>query len=502
MICSCGATRRTIRRIAQAPDAGIRRASRPVHACAVESAGDLAPVSSIPISALFPMNLLFHPSAARALAAASLLSAVPLAADPLEPRDIDSALARLERITREVEGRKAGRLSAAVAAFRGGVASDAAAMDLYLDCLEKVRYTDQGRSAGEFREWKRQNKDRLADSGLRAALRHQLRWLLLGLEAAEKPESRGDAATKALQAVRDVFADARSLRAHRGILRENVFGSVFCQAYEITHLAPRDWPGSPLPVEDVYERLILPPLRDAARLESLRGAWNSRIAHEAAEIEMETGSFGVAEGLTGGETTGGPGRRPEGVRPPTGRSGSGESRISRFMSERRPVLLWQMQIDVFNAGGARDAVTQMLSLIEANVAHRNAIEWTSTLRSLLDGAAAPPPVATTGTDAPDGTGDTPVVYDGPVINPPPAPPPPPERPLPPVARSAMPDFLPGDPVAPAPPDEDPAPGAPDPADDEAPAPEPAGDGQDPAPPPPPPTNGPPRGIDPFEVLGG
>ena len=93
-------------------------------------------------------------------------------------------LERLEIIKKQSDDRVGGLYQKAIRAYRSAIQSDDKTMDLYLDCLEKVRYDDEKRKTQEFREWKRKNKDRLNSSSMREALRHQLSWLLLSIEAA------------------------------------------------------------------------------------------------------------------------------------------------------------------------------------------------------------------------------------------------------------------------------------------------------------------------------
>jgi len=414
-----------------------------------------------------------------------------MAGDELTPLEKKQALEKLDDLRKKAGGFRSGRLGVAIQAYQTAVASNDAAMDLYLKCLEKVRFSDGDGSSNNFREWKRQNKDRLADVNLRTALRHQLRWLLLGLQFGDQ-EPNAEVSTKASQALRDIFADVKDLASQVGVLREGVFHSVFAQAYDIGEYAPRSWPNSPLPAATVFETLILPPLRTPATLASLRSAWTARIEMEAREIEMEPAR-------NRGPMM--PGRRNN----DNNNRDETEARMERFLTERRPDLLWAMQVDLFQAGGQKEAVEQMLVTIEGYLGHRKALDWAADLHGLLttevvdagaeggdkveEPAPAPPPDAIPPSALPPGVVQKPPAGPARPKAPDAVPAPPkPEPAPPPVAVPAPPAEQPTTPapVQPAPgteaapvaepkPEAQPAPVAePKPAENAEPAPKPAG----------------------------
>lgn len=360
-------------------------------------------------------------------------AAASMAGDELTPLEKKQALEKLDDLRKKAGGFRSGRLGVAIQAYQTAVASNDAAMDLYLKCLEKVRFSDGDGSGNNFRDWKRQNKDRLADVNLRTALRHQLRWLLLGLQFGDQ-EPNAEVSAKASQALRDIFADAKDLASQVAVLREGVFHSVFAQAYDIGEYAPRSWPNSPLPAATVFETLILPPLRTPTTLAGLRSAWTARIELEAREIEMEPArNRGPAM----------PGRRNNDNN--NDNRDQIEARLERFLTERRPDLLWAMQVDLFQAGAQKDSVEQMLVTIEAHLGHRKALDWAADLNGLL----------TTEVEVPGAEGGAKVEE--------PAPAPPPDA----IPPSALPPGVvqkpPAGPDRPKAPDAVPAPPKPEPA---------------------------------------
>ena len=120
------------------------------------------------------------------LAAATLgMASVSAQEKSLSETDRELLLEKLKEIQETSNSAVIGRFGVAMAAFKEGMQSDTTAHDLYLKCIEKVRFEDEAKKTNEFREWKRQHKERTDTAGFRRALRHQLYWLVLTLEAAQ-----------------------------------------------------------------------------------------------------------------------------------------------------------------------------------------------------------------------------------------------------------------------------------------------------------------------------
>ncbi|MFM7182483.1 MAG: hypothetical protein ACKO2G_13600 [Verrucomicrobiales bacterium] len=319
----------------------------------------------------------------------------------LTEKEQESMLKRLDSLEEEAGRLASGRLATAVTAFKAGLAGNEATIDLYLQCIEKVRYIDQNRPLIEFREWKRTQKDKFSEISFREALRYQLRWLLLGLEMASKELAPGEMGEKAAELVAAVIRDAKLLGPHTAMMKDSAFGTVFANAYRVGHLAPEGWPASPLPVGPVYEQLILPRLRMSGDIQRLETAWTTRINQETAL--MTTSAEADKE--------------------------KGEADLDRFNTEERPRLLWKMLTDIYRAGGQRQSAGKMLSFLEANLSHRLAVEWASEMKGLLEVVGSPdypPTEATTGSPPPAVKEETPEPPGSitPVPMAPPKPPPP------------------------------------------------------------------------------
>ena len=186
--------------------------------------------------------------------------ALPLSAEPEKLSDLDAQLL-LEKIKELQEGsdeRISARYKTAVSAFRSAVQSDTATHELYLKCIEKVNFEDEDRKASEFRDWKKRHKERTDTPAFRRALRHQLNWLLLTLEAASNPDQTSKLWSKALDQIDTIFSDAEDLRGSQSILQQTVTNTIFAEAYNIEGIELGEWPMAPLQLEAVYEEAEYP----------------------------------------------------------------------------------------------------------------------------------------------------------------------------------------------------------------------------------------------------
>ena len=300
-----------------------------------------------------------------------------VAEDLTEPDRI-ALLEKLKKIEQQSNDRVGGLYRRAIQDYRSAIRSDDATMNLYLKCLEKVQYEDEKRKTQEFREWKRKNKDNLNSASMRMALRHQLSWLLLSIEAARREGDVSELGTRAVTHLDQIFDHAEALKDHRGILSQNALGSVFAKAYKL-NIKVKEWPKSALDIAQIYDKVVMPPLRQPGRVNSLRAAWKHRILHEGLIHEK----WGDRKGKTIG--------KKDAMRPPV---------FEKFLSETRPQLLWEMEVDCYEVGDQRGSALRMLSHLEKYLTHKDAPEWIKEFQTLIQ-----PPSDTEATESADVASD-------------------------------------------------------------------------------------------------
>jgi len=138
---------------------------------------------------------------------------------------------------------------------------------------------------------------------------------------------------------------------------------------------------SPGGIGEIYDAILLPPLRRADRLDALRSAWTRRIQQEMTMHESwsDENSKGNQRNRIGNDET------------------RQKSDYEIFVQERVPELQWQMELDLFANGDQQAAALRMLSHLEKHIAHKSARKWTTELERLLAQTQSAPQDAGGGT---------------------------------------------------------------------------------------------------------
>jgi len=304
-----------------------------------------------------------------AMATLALFSSLLKAESPesLSEADREALLERLENIQKEANSRVDARFRIAINAFSSAMTSNDAAIDLYLRCEEKVNFEDKKKKSSDFREWKRKNSDKFSETSFRVALRYQLRWLILTLEAASEEPDRERLAGQAAKVVDSIFSQADDLADQQDTLQMAVTGTVFARAYDIKGVEVEEWPLSPVQLQGIYDQILLPPLRRVDRISSLRAMWTKRMVHEGLRVEHWKGKSED--------------KKARGEESPA---------YEIFITETLPDLRWDAEVDVYNAGDERTAAMRMLKHIDENIAHKSAPKWVSAFAELLQGKEVDP----------------------------------------------------------------------------------------------------------------
>lgn len=281
-------------------------------------------------------------------------------AQELSAADREALLNRLEQIRETADSTADSRFRNAISAYRAAMMSNDSAIDFYLKCEEKVNFEDLKKDGSDFRNWKRKHSDKFSDKDFRTALRQQLRWLILTLEAASNDTDLNILAPKASEAIDSILSQAKDLQRHRELLSAKVTGTVFARAYDLNTVKVENWPFSPVPIQAVYDQVILPPLRNPSTTDSLRNTWTKRISQELLLLD---------------EWSGRPGEKL--------RAGEHSPQYEKFAQDGLPKLQWEAELDVFKAGDQRGAALRMLEHIEKHIAHESAPKWAEEFAGLL-----------------------------------------------------------------------------------------------------------------------
>lgn len=303
------------------------------------------------------MHMAFHFSLL-VVATAALCSIQTLSAEVglLSEGDRQALLEKLKELQAGAGGRAEKRAGNALTAFRSAAGSDDRAHELYLSCVEKVRFEDEKKSAQDFREWKRRHKERDDGPGFRRVLRHQLNWLLLTIEANQaSKDSKGELSTRAVAALDAILGDEELEPKQFKTLEQDVTKTVFALAYGVS--SEKKWPVSPVKLEDVYKNHVLPPLAEKKEVGAYRTAWNKWILQEAKLREAKS-------------------RSPE--------KGERSAAFERFLAEKRPQMLWDLEKAVYEMGDQKGAALAMLAHLEKFSGHKAEVQWTNDFMDFLE----------------------------------------------------------------------------------------------------------------------
>ncbi len=274
----------------------------------------------------------------------------------LSESDRQALLKRLEDLQNGAGGRAEERASIALSVFKAAAQSEAKAHELYMKCVEKVRFQDEKKTGSQFRDWKRRHRERNDDPAFRRQLCYQLLWLVLCIEVEGGLET-SEANARAVKVVEQILADTE---LDGGVLRgleDDVTNSVFSSAYQVN--LETKFPRSPMKLESLYRESVIPNLVTNGNPADLREAWAKWILHEGLLIEARAGDS------------------------PRGERSSG---LEKFLLERRPQMLWELELEVYKMGNEKEAALAMVKHLEANVGHANERDWTEEFIGLLNRA--------------------------------------------------------------------------------------------------------------------
>jgi len=299
-------------------------------------------------------------------------------ADPLSAADREALLDSLEALRDSAGAKVDARFRVAISAYRQAMGSNETAIEFYLKCIEKVNYEDQQKKYTDFREWKRKQSDQLSDAQFRLALRYQLRWLVLLLQASSEKADTAAIARDASETIDSIFLDADKLDTQGQMLRQSVTGTVFAKAYDISNLDKSSIPNAPLQLTEFYSEVVFPPLRTPDRVEFLRAAWIKSIQQQAVEAEIWAGD-GNGNGNGKGQKN--------------GQDNTRALNAEKFAIETLPQLQWDMEMDLFSNGDEARAAKRMLAHIEKHITHKSVRQWGEDFKRLLTPELEPTPTA-------------------------------------------------------------------------------------------------------------
>lgn len=319
-------------------------------------------------------------------------------APKLTPEQVNSITQQLKALETTIANQRAGNLTEILEKLRRGASSDAAALQLYTESVELVNVkrkelTDADKLARENQVKRQEDRNKETkereDGDFGRAVRLQLQYLILSLEAAEA--DRADQIEKMLpklQAyIQEAIESASKLKGRaaaylRGTLtadddeedrednenRRRSPGSPdpqgggggnnpFIPAFQLERfLTCTKWAQGPIDFGDMWDLTILPLYREKKKSE-IGAQWDARIK---TELAFREGSMSKEE-------------------------------FELWQQYDLPELRWKRATDICNNGDQPvNGMADMLRLIKELPGHPDAPAWLSQLRSVVSSSAPPP----------------------------------------------------------------------------------------------------------------
>ena len=308
-----------------------------------------------------------------------LLPSLSVAKDSLQKKDVEKMLASLENLRKSVVSHNSKQNAVALRSFSRHGASPVAANQFYLECLKKLRFTEEGKRAEAWREYREQNDATLNSVYHREAKQLELQYLVLSIKAGGVSDRREMMAPLIAFIDRLLSVDGRAYEH-----MEAGDGSVFAQAYGIEKtIDPGEWESDPTNIQGIYDQAILPHMRKH-RDPRLVTAWRSKIDQMKSFAEVREKGREKEEREKEREE-----RRQ--ARGPRGRSGDEYRAEAReeddpyedFQEETLPEMKWEMCEDLVEHGFRDEALPLMLEVIRDHADYKEIHSWLDGLEAEL-----------------------------------------------------------------------------------------------------------------------
>lgn len=294
----------------------------------------------------------------------------------LTPDEASALLQKIMNARDGFSGSKEQVLSSALTRISTAAQSESAAAEFYLAAWKVVNIDRKPVAEGDKPpgdDWQKNLITRMKDTGSPRALRLQLAWLALTLEAAQAdmlddyvPRARS-LSMEAVKLAKEVAEEEASSAPKNGnkrkgggraaqsgirrILTESVMDSIFAEAYNLQNFVKpaANWALAPMDLKQVYQAMTLSHYR-AVDPSELAEAWDEFIASEAAlqKVDRDDSAF-LAWTLNQGRN-----------------------------------LQWAKHLDLLKSGaGGKAAGDELIRLVSENPTHPSLGEWMKDLEEVM-----------------------------------------------------------------------------------------------------------------------
>lgn len=357
----------------------------------------MLPLRSCGVYLLPMMKILFLIPLFAGLVASAVRAQTPAAPQPEPPLPVILTPAQTVHILKELEKAESligkgrgGLFGTALGKFREAMASDTAALALYLDCYRLEHFERKNLKQSDFMDWRNRNELRLKDSDFKKGLLLQIEYLVLSIQAQDIDEDKklaplvaslqaflgkaitavqGSTKHSASGAVGPKDAPGGKGGGRRGggggaggdivgVLRQAVGESEFANAYQLAdYLNRKEWEYSPLDIDGIYQKIIFPYYL-AEKSSELPAQWEARIN---AEMALRHAVLS-------------------------------ETEYNLFVKDEMPRRQWEKNIYLVSHNvSAVNAMADLLKVIQNNPNHPDAVTWLKDFRELVKKVSEPGP---------------------------------------------------------------------------------------------------------------
>ncbi|MEN3942091.1 hypothetical protein WJU23_12410 [Prosthecobacter sp. SYSU 5D2] len=299
--------------------------------------------------------------------AETAVAPTPNPAAALTEAQVNTVLNQLKELEAQVLQMRGSNLSSILSKLQAAMASDQAAMGLYLDCdrlvnsdRKEVAKTDARKRQDDMEK----RMDQRAKGGgnneegeFGVAVRLGIHYLVLTLQAHEaKEEDFEKMAPKLQEYIQTLVASAPKLKGRANGYLANALSNnnPIVDAFSLSrYLTRKDWNKNPLDIGSMYSQTLFP-LAAQDNKDSLPGLWDARI--------MAEGTF-----------------KKENLYAPE---------FELWTKNELPAMRWQRAVYLYEKGPSPvNALADMLKVIKDNPAHADAPKWVADLRQLVNHSA-------------------------------------------------------------------------------------------------------------------
>ncbi len=257
---------------------------------------------------------------------------------------------RLEALKAEREKLVTNNLRGAFQALREAVTSESQAATLYEKAIRAVQFGSSPQEGQRFNEWRRKNVDELNSKGFRQGVLAYLNYIEISLQHSAGAEIN-TIETRLLEHVQQIQENPEWYAEKDSLHRQDIPGSPLSRYLGADLILGnlKNWEMNPSNINGIFDKTLLPSWRERKDRRVIE-YWTLRIEEEQARAEEEQVDL----------------------------------RQEDILNRDIPSLYWSRAEELVHLEQPREAVQEMLTILERYPHHQNFEEWSQRLLQLAE----------------------------------------------------------------------------------------------------------------------